>query len=385
MHPKKRGANDWGTVFGGGLMSTSRGGQITGSGANGGLIVCDDLLKGYKEARSKAVRDDTHGYLTTDVMSRIEGGASIIVMNTRWSDDDSIGRLKEDPMGYPWEHINMPAVGDANGDPIDERLFPELAIPLWLDVDSANPGSYEAAMAWYALARGRGEYQWWSLYQGAPRSEKSKLFQEPARYTLPGSKTNSDAAQPFDWTGKRGCIILDPAATKKTTADFSAIGCVAMEGFKENARGYLVDAHKEQMTVPAAARMALEWQRRYGLPLVIESVGAFKAVGDIVRELAPGIDIEEPPMFGDKFTRAQPLSAAWNDGRFLLPTAVDIAGRPLAFSEWIDDTIRVARSFTGVNDPEDDLVDMMAHGWNFLATKVDVVSKWKAMSRHLRR
>jgi phage terminase large subunit-like protein len=388
LDPKKRGQSNWGTTFGGGLMSTSIGGQITGEGANGGLVVCDDLIKGSKLARSKAARDDTHNYVTTDVMSRIEGGASLIVMNTRYHDDDVIGRIIKDPMGLgeiagtkPWIHINMPAVGDENGDPIDERLFPELAHPLWLDVDSANPGSVEAAMRWYALIRARNELAWWSLYQGTPRSESSKIFHEPARYTLPGSKKNVDDVQPFDWRGKRGCIVLDPAATESTKSDFTAIGVIAMEGFGDTSTSYVVDMFKDHISVPAAARLAVAWKKKYKLPLVIESVGGFKSVPQMVKEIVTGIETIAPPMLGDKYTRAQPSASAWNLGKFLVPAPTDIHGVPLQHLEWVEDLIKVNKAFTGADGGEDDVTDVCAHGFNHLLGTVDNVSKWKAMAR----
>ncbi len=388
LDPKNSSVLDFSTLFGGGLQSTSKGGQITGGGSNGGLVVCDDLLKGHKEARSQLARDDVHDYITTDVMSRIEGGASLIIMNTRWHDDDPIGRIMKNPMGLgeiagtkPWIHINEPAVGDEYGNPIDERLYPELAHPLWLDVDAANPGSHEAAMRWYAVIRARNEAAWWALYQGTPRSDKSKIFQEPSYYNLPGSKEKEDDAQPFDWDGKRGCIVLDPAASEKTTADFNAIGCVAMEGYGDSAIGYLVDVHKEQMSIPAAARMALAWQRRYRLPLVIESVGGFKAVPQIINEIVPKMKIIEPPMRGDKVQRSAASAAAWNTGRYRVPAGVDKFGRPMTGIDWVEDTVRVARLFTGVNDDEDDVVDMMAHGFNYLLGTIDVMRRWRGMSR----
>lgn len=376
-----RGADDWKTSFGGGLKSTSIGGQITGEGANGGLVVADDLLKGFKSARSRQARDDAYNYLTTDVMSRIEGGASLIVMNTRWHEDDPIGRIKKNPLGLgeiagtkPWTHINMPAIHDGAFNPIDEREHPELATPLWLDVDSGSPGSVEAAMRWYALCRARGEWNWWSLYQGTPRSSGQKVFGDCTRYTLPGSKPSRADAQPFDWTGKRGCVILDPAATKKTKSDYNALGVVAMEGHGEEARAYVVEAVKKHMKVPEAARLAYAWHVRYGLPLVIEGVGGFASVQQIIEEMCPGIEIDTPPMLGDKFTRAQPAADAWNAGRYLVPTPVDMQGHRLehvqseesAGMTWMDDVIEIAQGFTGNDGDEDDLVDMLAHGFNYL-------------------
>lgn len=386
LDSKRRATDDWGTIFGGGLVSTSKGGQITGRGANGGLVVADDLIKGHREARSKAARDDAHEYVKVDLMSRAEGGSSVIVMNTRWHDDDVIARIKKDPMGLNWIHINMPAIHDEHGNPIDEREFPELAHPLWLGVDAANK-TFDGAMRWYDLARKRGEAWWWAVYQGVPRGEKMRVFSgNPARYNLPRSRDKASDVQPFDWDGKRGAVVMDPAATDSTKADFTAIGVVAMDGRDENAKGWVVDAHKEQMTVPAAARLALDWKRRYRLPLVVEQVGAFKAVGQIIDEIAPSASPDEPPMFGDKYTRAQPAASAWNDGRLMVPNENDANGKPLLFAPWIGALIEVVGDFTGIGDEEDDVVDMISHGWNYLKANVKSASgKWKAMARALRK
>jgi hypothetical protein len=380
------GADDWKTTFGGGLMSTSKGGSITGEGANGGLVVADDLIKGAKESRSKNHRDDAWDYLVNDVMSRVEGGASLIVTNTRWHEDDVIGRIKKDPLGLgeiagtkPWIHINMPAIHDGMFNPVDERLHPELARPLWLDVDNANPGDVAAAMRWYALARARGEFWWWALYQGDPRSTSGKLF-GPAVYYNPYGSRRADGTMPFDWDGKRGCVVLDPAATPGHESDHHGLGVVAMEGFHEEAIGFVVDAVKFHAKMPDAARIAHEWSERYGLPLVIEGVGGFRGMHQMIEEIEPGIYINDPPMFGGagKWVRAQPVAAAWNAGRYRVPSNVDRKGmrvegehrvhdkleRGVAF---VGDILDQTERFTGNDDPEDDLVDMIVHGFNYLA------------------
>ncbi len=370
-----RAVDEWKTVFGGGLLSTSIGGRITGEGANGGLIVVDDLIKGWKESRSKSRRDDAWNYFTMDVMSRTEGGSSVIVMNTRWHDDDIIGRIKKNPLGFgeiagtkAWEHINMPAIHDGNFNPIDEREHPMRAHPLWLDVDSAHPGDVAAALLWYKLARARGEHGWWALYQGMPRKDGGKVFNNPARYTLPRSKPYENAAQPFDWDGWRGCISIDTAGTEKKRADHTGVSVLAGKGHgADDMVIRLVDATKRQISVPEGARQALAWKRRYGLPLVIEggNMGA-NAVIQVLKELEPELEIELAPMFGDKFTRAQPMAGMWNSGRWLVPTYVDVEGHRLEHVEWIDNVIDQADAFTGEDGNEDDLIDACSGGTNYL-------------------
>lgn len=376
---------DWQTPLGGGVKSTSVGGSITGRGVNGGIIVVDDSVKGREAANSRRERDRIWDWLRSDVLSRLEGGGSIIICNTRWHEDDPIGRILEDDLGLPWRHINLPAVHDGHYRPVDERLYPEQAHPLWTEIDSMNPGR-AGAMAWYAVKRRAGEHDWWSLYQGTPRSKELRMFAlDPPRFELSG----------WRWEGKRGVITLDPAATEKTSADFTAIGANAMEGWGNDARMSLRKAARGQMTVPNAARLALTWQRVFRLPVAVEAVGGFKAIPQMIRETAPRIALIEAPARGDKVTRAIPLSKAWASGNVLVPLGGDdreldallrrvwaqiCAEQRVSFpypveaegTDWLDPYLDEMRKFTGLNDAHDDQVDMTAHGWNTLYREIPV-------------
>lgn len=157
---------DWRTEQGGGLKATSVGGDVTGRGCNGGLVVADDLLKGRKQAESKDIRDTTWEYLRDDLMSRLEPGASLIVNAARWHQDDIIGRLHEDPLGLDWIHLELAAVVGSDGRATDERQDP-YARALW-------PAVWDLGRL--AKIRMRGEYGWWSLYQQRPAPRGGGMF-----------------------------------------------------------------------------------------------------------------------------------------------------------------------------------------------------------------
>ena len=159
--------NEWETIFGGGLKATSMAGDVTGRGSNGGIVVGDDLIKGRKQAESKLLRDTAWNWLRDDYMSRLEPGASMIINATRWHDDDPIGRLLEDPLGVPWQHLSLPAIRNAAGMAIDEREEPG-GIPLW------PGGGYDLIRL--ARIRMRGEHGWWSLYQQQPAPRGGGMF-----------------------------------------------------------------------------------------------------------------------------------------------------------------------------------------------------------------
>lgn len=166
LSAEAQAVNDWRTVYDGGLKATSVGGDVTGRGCKGGLVVADDLIKGRKAAESKGIRDDAWEYLRDDLMSRLEPGASMIIPAARWHEDDIIGRLRVDSLGIDWIHIEIPAVIGPDGRAADERDEP--------DVRSIWPAVW--SLERLARIRMRGEYGWWSLYQQRPVPRGGGMF-----------------------------------------------------------------------------------------------------------------------------------------------------------------------------------------------------------------
>lgn len=159
--------HEWETTLGGGLKATSVGGDVTGRGCNGGVVVGDDLIKGRKFAESKLVRDAAWDWLRDDLMSRLEPGASLFVNATRWHEDDPIGRLLVNGLGLPWVHIDLPAIRGPDGMAADERTDPDVQA-LW------PGGGYDLARL--KKIRMRGEHGWWSLYQQQPSPRGGGMF-----------------------------------------------------------------------------------------------------------------------------------------------------------------------------------------------------------------
>ena len=127
---ERKAANDWETVQGGGLRSAGVGGGITGLGAN--LIVIDDPVKSREEASSLTIRDRVYDWFTDDVYSRLEPDGAIILIMTRWHEDDLAGRLLA---RHPdeWTVIRLPALAEAD-DPLG-RMPGEALCPARYPVD----------------------------------------------------------------------------------------------------------------------------------------------------------------------------------------------------------------------------------------------------------
>lgn len=311
--------DEWTTDHGGGLLATGIGGPLTGHGAN--LLMIDDPTKNREEAESPTVRRKVWEWYTSTALTRLEPGSSCIVVHTRWHEDDLIGRLVrgDSASGDPWEYINLPAI-DEQG----EALWPERWNTELLELKR----------------RDVGEYDWWSMFQGSPRPRGGKLFREQTTY-----------GEFPDLEGASILISCDPAASAATHANHSAIVVGAGKLVDGLLQVDILDVMRLQVEIPALAHYLAQLQAKWHAPVVIEAVGGFKAVPQTLRQINKGLRIIEIAPTSDKFTRALPAAAAWNDGRIRTPL----------MASWLADFTYELSLFTGLSDPHDDQVDALAH------------------------
>ena len=327
--------SEWRSVQGGGLLAGGAAGSGSGTALTGqgisGLLVVDDAFKGREDADSALVRDKVWEWMGEVAYTRLEGG-SVIVVGTRWHADDLIGRLESHP---EWEVLNLPAIAEGD-DPLDrepgEALWPER-----YPVEELE-----------AIKRQIGAWGFAALYEGRPRPRGAAVFGEPTRFDLP------------EWKPEAARVIIgaDPAASEKTSADYSVACVMALEGRGDRMTGRVLDLYRGQVTIPTFAaelrRLAAKW---WNAPIAVEAVGGFKAVPQLLRAVDPFLRITEVKLTGDKFQRAQAVAAAWNDGRVLVPTS----------APWVEAFLDEVQAFTGVKDRHDDQVDALAHAWNALS------------------
>lgn len=104
--------------------TTIVGGQLTGFGFD--LAIVDDPLKGHEEANSPVTKDKVWGAFQTDVWTRRSKASAILMIMTRWSHDDLIGRLQET---FPNEFklLKYPAFAEHDDSfrKAGDALFPE--------------------------------------------------------------------------------------------------------------------------------------------------------------------------------------------------------------------------------------------------------------------
>lgn len=328
------------TPQGGGIIATSVGGSLTGKKVDG-MLVIDDPFKGREDSESPTMRKRVWDFFTTVARSRRHKTTSTIIVHTRWHQDDLIGRIEKDLQKEGWVFINLPAIGEDG-----TALWPE--------------GHSLASLEEERQAL--GPYDFEALYQGNPRPRGNTLFIEPARFVLPDpSESNYSERMATFLHGKTLILSVDPAATKKTSADHSVILTLATEGRGKNMRGWIIDVKRVQTTVPEVVDLIIETRKRYNCRVAVEAVGGFKAVPQMLERIDPtlkvGKTIKEIHPTTDKFQRAQPVAAAWNDERILVPSN----------TPWAEPFVDEVLAFTGLGDRFDDQVDALSHGWNTLA------------------
>ena len=176
-------ASQWQLTAGGSMMTAGVGGPFTGYGFD--LLIIDDPIKNRQEANSPTLRQHLWDWWRSTARTRLEPGGSIIVITTRWHEDDLVGRLLGDEYAEEhvdadrWEHIRFPALAEP-----DDPLGRPLDAPLW-------PMRYDAA-ALAALRISVGPQDWPGLFQQSPSPEGGSIFKDhwwvPAEKVEPGDR-----------------------------------------------------------------------------------------------------------------------------------------------------------------------------------------------------
>lgn len=353
----------WLTDDGGGLVAKGARGGVTGKRVPG-LLVYDDPYKDMAEARSLAINGAIIERFKGVAFTRLQGG-SIIVLHTRWHVDDLIGYILKN---FKWDQISIPTICVDEKSDVLERRVGEVAWPEKYPYEiCSGVCGHDGHLA--EIKRTLGDAMFDAMYQGNPRPEGTSVFHEPVRYRsrgdaghlrtckLGGSCRDPLHAGEFTWTGKRGVIAVDPAATAKTSSDWSVIMACAIEGLGVESRMWIVDLFRAQMEIPQLVARIRAMQTKYRLTVACEAIGGFKAVPQSLRAIDPALRVLDIETGGkDKYTRAMGLAGAWNDGRVYVPMD----------AEWADQLVTEFTRFTGQGDAEDDQVDAGAHGWNVL-------------------
>ncbi len=301
LHQAARAVRHWETAGGGGLWAAGVGGPMTGKGFHLGII--DDPLKDAEEAASSTIRNKQKDWYASTFSTRMEPDAAIVVLQTRWHDDDLSGHLLAMEVDEPegWHLIDMPALA---GEPRSD-----LPISCTLEDDPRAPGAalcperYTVERLLRIRAR-ISDYYFDALYQQRPGPRTGGMF--PIDVPLAESAP-VDARRVRYW---------DTAGASAGKGDYTA-GVLMARG--SDGRWIVEDVVHGQW--PAAARnavihqtAALDQQRGHVRHVVEQPPGMAKEATDAIVRLLAGYIIEADPVHGDKVSRAEPLAAQWQAG-----------------------------------------------------------------------
>lgn len=147
-----KAANRMNTNKGGTYIAAGVGTAVTGRGARIALI--DDPFKDRAEADSERIRDGVWAWYQSTLYTRLMPGGAVVVINTRWHEDDLSGRLLNG--SDKWELLELPAIS-----PQGEALWPE-----WYDIAALK-----------RIKDNIGPREWSALYQQQPQPDEGTYFQ----------------------------------------------------------------------------------------------------------------------------------------------------------------------------------------------------------------
>ena len=158
-----KSANRFNTAVGGTYYTTGIGAGLTGRGAHLGII--DDPIKSREEADSKHYRDRIYNWYRSVFYTRLMPKSSLILILTRWHDDDLAGRLLMEQRngGEEWEQLSLKAVAGGN-DPMG-RSEGESLWPAWYPTTELQN-----------IRNVIGPREWSALYQQEPIEDEGAYF-----------------------------------------------------------------------------------------------------------------------------------------------------------------------------------------------------------------
>jgi predicted phage terminase large subunit-like protein len=285
---ERTAVEDWETMQNGGYRAVGVGGGITGQGGN--LVIIDDPVKSREEANSEAYRNRLWDWYTDDLYTRLEPNASLILIQTRWHQDDLAGRILDSDDAPNWEVINFPALAEEN-DPLGraegEALCPDrYDVEALLNIQQIQKANFQA------------------LYQQRPTAvEGAILKREYWRYykELPETKLIVQS-----W---------DTAFKAKTSNDYSACLTVGVTdtGF------YGMDRWKARVEFPELKRAVIQKANEFNPNeiLIEDKASGQSLIQELRRETRlPIIAIQVDT---DKIARANASTGVLEAGKFHLP------------------------------------------------------------------
>lgn len=306
----------------------SRGIMAGLTGQPGDLIIIDDPIKNRQEADSETYRERIYEEWLNSIKTRLSAKGKVIVIMTRWHEDDLSGRIIREGTEKYYE-LNIPCEAEENdilGRNVGDALFPEIGKDNeWLNEFKRSYIGGQGSRAWNALFQGRPvsidgnliKREWWQFYDKLPRIA-TKI------------------------------ISVDATFKGEATSDYVVIQVWGKTG----ANMYLIDQHRAKMDFPTTLVAIRNMINKHpdAHAKFIEDKANGSAIISMLRKEVGGIIPVNPS--GGKTARVNAVSAYIESGNVHLPRS----------ASWLIDFLNEASAFP--NGKHDDMVDAMSQALN---------------------
>lgn len=270
------GGYEHATTQRGAFYAVGVGGPLTGRGAH--LLLIDDPVKNREEADSETMRKKVKDWYTSTAYTRLMPGGRIVIIQTRWHEDDLSGWLLAEHGHEDWTVLNLPAINDDGG-----ALWPEQ-----YDIEALE-----------RIRRALPPRDWSALYQQRPAPDTGDYFK-------------AEWIVPVDHIPPRSEMMIYGGSDYAVTADGGDYTVHAVVGIDSEGHLYLLDLWRAQASsdvwVDSFCALVRKWK-----PIGwAEETGQIKSgVGPfLVKQMIETGSYtarEQFPTRGDKAVRAQSI------------------------------------------------------------------------------
>lgn len=207
----------------GNYFAVGIGGPLTGRGAN--VLLVDDPHKDRADAESLVMRKRAKDWFQSVAYTRLMDNGAVILMMTRWHEDDLAGWLLNEHADEGWEVLKVPA----DPPPWPER-YPESEL--------------------IRIKRMLGSREWSALYMQSPIPGGGGEFKrEHLRFY---EKNEGEGLNKY--------ILCDPAGEQRKDNDYTSVWVV---GLAPDGNYYVLDMLRDRLNLTERGREIMRLHRRW--------------------------------------------------------------------------------------------------------------------------
>jgi len=289
LRSDSQAAGRWQLTTGGEYLAAGVGQAVLGFRAD--MVIIDDPIRSREDALSEVIRKSIWEWYSADLKTRLKPGGRIVLITTRWHEDDLAGRVlsEMEKGGDVWDTLILPAIAEEN-DPLGRKPGDFL----WDGDPSYQYGNFLRR----ELAT-QPPFNWASLYQQRPAPETGDYFQK-------------DWLRPYERWPARSTLRVYGASDYAVTSGGGDYTVHLIVGIDPDDTMYLLDLWRGRETPDVWVEKMLDMANRWKPITWAEETGQIKAsVGPFIerrmRERKVYFGRQQFPTRHDKAVRAQAI------------------------------------------------------------------------------